>query len=146
MTNKNKIINQAQKFIQKGQWDKAIKELQKLVAEDPSDVRTLLKLGDVFAKKGDREQATKVYKQVAESYSEQGFFLKAVAVYKQILKHDQKNLEVTLKLAELYEHLGLTSEAMVQYQVASQLHDESGNARDATWYWTIASEVSPRCS
>lgn len=131
MTNKNKIINQAQKFIQKGQWDKAIKELQKLVAEDPSDVRTLLKLGDVFAKKGDREQATKVYKQVAESYSEQGFFLKAVAVYKQILKHDQKNLEVTLKLAELYEHLGLTSEAMVQYQVASQLHDETGNSRDA---------------
>lgn len=131
MTNKNKIINQAQKFIQKGQWDKAIKELQKLVAEDPSDVRTLLKLGDVFAKKGDREQATKVYKQVAESYSEQGFFLKAVAVYKQILKHDQKNLEVTLKLAELYEHLGLTSEAMVQYQVASQIHDETGNSREA---------------
>ena len=50
MSNKNKIINQAQKFIQKGQWDKAVKELQKLVAEDPNDVRTLLKLGDVFAK------------------------------------------------------------------------------------------------
>ena len=99
MTNKNKIINQAQKFITKGQWDKAIKELQKLVAEDPNDVRTLLKLGDVYAKKGEREQATKVYKQVAESYSEQGFFLKAVAVYKQILKHDPKHLEVTLKLA-----------------------------------------------
>ncbi len=131
MTNKNKIINQAQKFIQKGQWDKAIKELQKLVAEDPSDVRTLLKLGDVHAKKGDREQATKVYKQVAESYSEQGFFLKAVAVYKQILKHDPKNLEVTLKLAELYEHLGLTSEAMVQYQLASQIHEETGSLRDA---------------
>ena len=65
VTNKNKIINQAQKFIQKGQWDKAIKELQKLVAEDPSDVRTLLKLGDVYAKKGERDQATKVYKQVA---------------------------------------------------------------------------------
>jgi tetratricopeptide (TPR) repeat protein len=131
VSNKNKIINQAQKFIQKGQWDKAIKELQKLVAEDPNDVRTLLKLGDVFAKKGERDQATKVYRQVAESYSEQGFFLKAVAVYKQILKHDPQHLEVTLKLAELYEHLGLTSEAMAQYQIASQLHEESGKARDS---------------
>ncbi|MBK6685200.1 MAG: tetratricopeptide repeat protein [Deltaproteobacteria bacterium] len=131
MTNKNKIINQAQKFITKGQWDKAIKELQKLIAEDPKDVRTLLKLGDVHSKKGDREAATRVYRQVAESYSEQGFFLKAVAVYKQILKHDPKHLEVTFKLAELYEHLGLTSEAMGQYQVAAQIQEESGQVKAA---------------
>lgn len=131
MTNKNKIINQAQKFITKGQWDKAIKELQKLIAEDPKDVRTLLKLGDVHSKKGDREAATRVYRQVAESYSEQGFFLKAVAVYKQILKHDPKHLEVTFKLAELYEHLGLTSEAMGQYQVAAQIQEEAGQVKQA---------------
>ncbi len=131
MANKNKIISSAQKYIAKGQWDRAIKELQKLVAEDPSDVRTLLKLGDVYSKKGDRENATKVYKQVAESYSEQGFFLKAVAVYKQILKHEPKHLAVTLKLAELYEHLGLQSEAMQQYQVAANIHDEQGETKQS---------------
>ncbi len=131
MANKNKIISSAQKYIAKGQWDRAIKELQKLVADDPSDVRTLLKLGDVFSKKGDRENATKVYKQVAESYSEQGFFLKAVAVYKQILKHDPKHLAVTLKLAELYEHLGLQSEAMQQYQVAASIHDDLGETKQS---------------
>ncbi len=131
MTNKNKIINQAQKFITKGQWDKAIKELQKLIAEDPSDVRTLLKLGDVYSKKGDRDAASKVYRQVAESYGQQGFFLKAVAVYKQILKHDPKQLEVVLKLAELYEHLGLTSEATLQYQTAAALYEERGQAKES---------------
>ncbi|MEQ8273786.1 MAG: tetratricopeptide repeat protein [Deltaproteobacteria bacterium] len=131
MANKNKIISSAQKYIAKGQWDRAIKELQKLVADDPSDVRTLLKLGDVYSKKGDRENATKVYKQVAESYSEQGFFLKAVAVYKQILKHEPKHLAVTLKLAELYEHLGLQSEAMQQYQVAASIHDDLGETKQS---------------
>lgn len=129
--NKNKIINQAQRYISKGQWDKAIRELQKLVDHDPNDVRTLLKLGDVYSKKGDRPNATKIYKQVAESYSEQGFFLKAVAVYKQILKHDSKHLEVTLKLAELYEHLGLTSEAMSQYQNAAAIHDDKGDTKQS---------------
>ena len=128
MANKNKIINQAQKHISKGQWDRAIKELNKLIAEDPEDVRTLLKLGDVYSKKGDRENATSTYKKVAESYSEQGFFLKAVAVYKQILKHDAQNLVVVLKLAELYEHLGLASEAMSQYQLAAQLHEHLGDS------------------
>jgi pilus assembly protein FimV len=131
VANKTKILNQVQKFITKGQWDKAIRELQKLVAEDPKDVRTLLKLGDVYSKQGDRQSATRTYRQVAESYGEQGFFLKAVAVYKQILKHDPHHLEVTLRLAELYEQLNLTSEALAQYQHASAIHEESGDAKSA---------------
>ena len=129
MANKNKIIVMAQKFIAKSQWDKAVKELQKAVALDPGDVRTLLKLGDVYAKKGDRENATKTYKEVADSYSQQGFFLKAVAVHKQILKQDKDNLDVRLKLAELYEQLGLASEAQAQYQEMARIHDEKGNTR-----------------
>ena len=55
--NKNKVIAAAQKFQQKGQLDKAIKELQRLVDEDPKDVRTLLKIGDLHTKKGDRALA-----------------------------------------------------------------------------------------
>jgi tetratricopeptide (TPR) repeat protein len=129
VANKTKILNQVQKYIGKGQWEKAIKELQKLIADDPTDVRTLLKLGDVYSKQGDRESATRVYRQVAESYSEQGFFLKAVAVYKQILKHDPNHLEVTLRLAELYEQLNLASEALAQYQHASRIHEEAGDAK-----------------
>lgn len=127
MANKDKIIKQAGKYIAKGQLDKAIKELQKAVALDPADVRTLLKLGDVYSKKEDRENATKIYRQVADSYSEQGFFLKAVAVHKQILKHDGDNLEVRLKLAELYEQLGLASEAQSQYQEVARIHDAKGD-------------------
>lgn len=130
-TNKTKSINNAQKYIQKGNFDKAIRELKKLIEEDPRDVRTLLKIGDIYTKKGDRAEATAVYSQVAEFYGEQGFFLKAVAVYKQILKYDPKNLEVTVKLAELYEHLGLIQEAMVQYQNVANFHEEAGRAAEA---------------
>lgn len=130
-TNKTKAVNNAQKYIQKGNFDKAIRELKKLVEEDPRDVRTLLKIGDIYSKKGDRPEATAVYSQVAEFYGEQGFFLKAVAVYKQILKYDPKNLEVTIKLAELYEHLGLLQEAMVQYQNVANFHEEAGRQAEA---------------
>jgi len=131
LLNKNKIINNAQKHLQKGSYDKAIRELQKLVEDDPKDVRTLLKIGDIFSKKGDKDEATKTYRRVAEHYSDQGFFLKAVAVYKQILKYDPHQLEVTLKLAELYEHLGLTQEAMAQYQAVTNLQDQQGNSKEA---------------
>ncbi len=128
MANKKKFLEQASKFIGKSQWDKAIKELNKVIELDPGDVRTLLKLGDVYSKQGDRELATLTYKQVADAYGEQGFFLKAVAVHKQILKHDANNLEVHLKLAELYEQLGLASEAQIQYQDVARIHEDAGNA------------------
>lgn len=130
MSNKAKIVNTAQKFLQKGAYDKAIRELQKLLDEDPKDVRTLLKVGDIYAKKEDRVEAIKHYRRVAEAYSEQGFFLKAVAVYKQILKHDPQHFEVTVKLAELYEHLGLLQEALGQYQMVASLHDQKGNTKE----------------
>jgi tetratricopeptide (TPR) repeat protein len=130
LANRNKITLSAQKHIARGQWDRAVRELQKLVAEDPKDVRTLLKLGDVYSKKGDRENATRVYRQVADSYSEQGFFLKAVAVFKQILKHDQGNMDITVRLAQLYEQLGLTREASSQYQLAVSHLEEVGNENE----------------
>ena len=130
MNKKSKFLDAAQKHLQKGAYDKAIKELQKLLEEDPRDVRTLLKIGDIYAKKGDGAEATKTYRRVAEAYSEQGFFLKAVAVYKQILKHEPQNLEVALKLAELYEHLGVMQEAMVQYQIVAGILDQRGNTRE----------------
>lgn len=129
--NKNKAIAAAQKFQQKGQLDKAIKELQRLVEEDPKDVRTLLKIGDLYTKKGDRREAAQSYMKVAQFYSDQGFYLKAVAVYKQILRVDQGILEVHVKLAELYHQLGLVSEAMTQFQQVVAHHESKGQISES---------------
>ena len=45
--NRNKTIAAAQKFVQKGQLAKAIREYLKIVEEDPRDVRIWLKIGDL---------------------------------------------------------------------------------------------------
>ena len=121
--NKNKVIAAAQKYVQKGQYDKAIREYSKIVEEDPRDVRIWLKIGDLHAKKNNQNEAVETYSKVAEFYSEQGFYLKSVAVYKQILKIDNSLVEINLRLAELYKQLGLLSDAMQQYeQVSNHYH------------------------
>mgnify|MGYP002386218984 CR=1 FL=1 len=56
----------------------------------------------VWRKSFPRPQAIDTYARVADQYAGQGFFHKAVAVYKQILKLDPRLVEVHLKLAELY--------------------------------------------
>lgn len=129
--NKNKLLDNATKYIQKGQIDRAIKELQKVIEADPADVRTRLKLGDLFAKKNQNAEASEQYKLVAESYSKDGFYLKAVAVYKQILKLDSSQIDVHLKLGDLYHQLGLLSDAMSQYQIVAQHYDQKGMAKES---------------
>ena len=129
--NKEKVMDAARKFVDRGQIDKAVKEYLRIVQEDPKDVRVWLKIGDLYAKKGAKQDATETYLKVARFYHEQGFFLKAVAVYKQILKLDPRLVDVILKLAELYRQLGLMSDAMQHYEsVAAHFHRE-GDTRQA---------------
>ena len=129
--NKEKVMDTARKFVEKNQIDKAVKEYLRIVQEDPKDVRVWLKIGDLYAKKGAKQDATDTYLKVARFYHEQGFFLKAVAVYKQILKLDPRLVDVILKLAELYRQLGLMSDAMQHYEsVAAHFHRE-GNTKEA---------------
>src|SRR3712207_8094733 len=91
-------MDAARKFVDKGQIDKAVKEYLRIVHEDPKDVRVWLKIGDLYAKKGSKQDAIETYGKVARFYHEQGFFLKAVAVYKQILKLDPRSEEHTSEL------------------------------------------------
>jgi tetratricopeptide (TPR) repeat protein len=123
---RTKILEQAQKHHQKGAWDKAILEYQKLVKDDPQDVRTWLKIGDLFARKGSNKEAVDTYARVAETYAQQGFFLKAVAVYKQILKLDPSSIDTQVKLAGMYEHLALVSDALAMYEQVAAIYARGG--------------------
>ncbi len=130
-TNKDKLIAGAQKLVEKSQFEKAIKEYLKVVADDDKDVRIWLKIGDLYAKLGKKAEAAETYAKVAQFYSDQGFYLKAVAVYKQILKIEPRLVEVNHKLAELYKQLGLLSDAMQQYEAVAAFYHREGKTREA---------------
>ena len=128
---RTRVLETAQKHLAKGQYDKAIAEYRKLVLDDPNDVRTWLKIGDLYSRKGSRNEACDTYAKVAQQYAQQGFFLKAVAVYKQILKLDPDRLDVSSKLAEMYEHLQLVSDALNTYETVASAAARQGNVQGA---------------
>ena len=111
-----------------GAYDKAIKTYEKILAEDAKDVRILLKIGELHQKKGDEKAAAAAFQKVAETYAEQGFFLKSVAVYKQIVKLDPDDLRANERLAGLYQQLGLMSDAMGQLQTVAAASERAGDA------------------
>ncbi|MCA9580543.1 MAG: tetratricopeptide repeat protein [Myxococcales bacterium] len=129
--NRPKVLEAAQKYLSKGNYDRAIAEFQKVLKEDPKDVRTWLKVGDLFTRKGDRNAATETYKQVAHLYAQQGFYLKAVAVYKQILKIDPTRIDVMLSLAAMHEQLHLKNDALATYEQVARAYARDGDIQRA---------------
>src|SRR5690606_31346013 len=119
--------------VDKKRFDKAIVELRKVVADDPTDVRTLLRIGDLHLKLEQFEDAIATYEQVGDYYYREGFSVKAIAVYKQIrgiIRRHAEHLEgryghIVPRLAEIYTQLGLTSDALAAYdEVATRLRAE----------------------
>ena len=124
-------MDAARKYQSRGQYDKAIAQYKKLVDSDKRDVRSLLKIGDLYVRKGDRGSAIETYENVAGHYSQQGFFLKAIAVYKQILKLDPSRLDAQVRLGEMYEQLQLISDAMSVFEDVSNGFMRAGDTDQA---------------
>ncbi|HEY1693968.1 MAG TPA: hypothetical protein VGG39_17495 [Polyangiaceae bacterium] len=131
---REKVLAAAQKYVEKKKYDKAVIEYQRVIQEDPNDARTLLKIGDLQSKMEAYGDAIATYERVGKFYASQGFALKAIAVYKQIREIIAKhvpNLEepyahITPKLAELYQQLGLTSDALAALdEVATRLQRQN---------------------
>src|SRR2546426_8250817 len=125
---KNKSIESAAKLIAKGAFDKAVKEYQRVLELDPDDVRILQKLAELYQKMNRKAEAADCFEKVARTYSQQGFYLKAVALYKQVLKVIER-VEVNVRLAELYQQLGLVGDATKEWQAGGALPRKGGGAQ-----------------
>jgi tetratricopeptide (TPR) repeat protein len=131
---RERVLAAAQKYVEKKKYDRAVVEYQKVIQEDPNDARTLLKIGDLQSKMEAYADAVGTYERVGKFYASQGFALKAIAVYKQIreiiAKHlpqlAEKYAHITPKLADLYQQLGLTSDALAALdEVATRLQRQN---------------------
>jgi len=107
------IIKEAQKFLAKGQIDKAIAEFEKLA--DSGDGNVYNTLGDLYLKKGDTKRSAEFYYRAADIFRGQGFYDKAKALYKKILNINPSDYRATLAIGELSEEKGLVQEAIKYY-------------------------------
>lgn len=137
---REKVLQAAQKYVEKRRFDRAIIEYQKIVQEDPNDARILLKIGDLQARMESFEAAIATYERVGRYYASQGFSVKAIAVYKQIREIIRKHVpkladqygHIIPQLAQLYQELGLTGDALAAYDEYATLLQRGGRDRDAT--------------
>src|SRR5262245_5392262 len=143
MTKREQVVKVAEKYVAKGRVDAAIKEYLKVLKENPHDVSTLNRLGDLYARIARIDDAVKVFSQIADRYAEDGFLVKAIAIYKKVIKLDPTRLQVYEQLAALYHKQGLTNEARTQYQVLGDYYFKHQDAAAAINIYQKMVELEP---
>ena len=126
MSDKASIIKEAQKYLARGQVDKAISEWEKLIKESP-DGNTYNIIGDLYLKKGDRTEAIDLFHKAADFFRQEGFSLKALALYKKILNVNPGDAGSLFALGDLNESKGLTTDAIKFYLAAADTLSKEGN-------------------
>ncbi len=142
MADKTTIMKEAQKYLAKGQTDKAIAELEKIIRESP-DGNIYNTVGDIYLKKGDKKNAIDAFHKAANFFRHEGFSLKALALYKKVLNLNPAEPDALYSLGELSEEKGLATDAIKYYlATADSLVKEGKKDRVLELYEKILS-LSP---
>jgi tetratricopeptide (TPR) repeat protein len=128
---KAKTLRAAEKFLEMGKIAAAIKEYCQVVAVDADDLTTLNVLGDLYTRVGNTSEAVTCFRRIADYYREQGFGLKAIAMYKKIDRLQPHDIDIATHLADLYASQDLIVEARMHYLAIAEAHNRAGAAQSA---------------
>ena len=128
---RDKVLKDAEKLVQKGKLEQAIKEYEKVLKKFPDDTTIINRVGDLYGRVGQLKPAIELYEEIAEHFTRDGFTTKAIAILKKIQRLDPQRLDVFERLAALYFEQGLMVEAKREYQILADWYVKNGDVKNA---------------
>ena len=104
-------LKKAEKLLRTGKLDAAIVEYARVVDDEPDDWATVNTLGDLYVRAGQQAKAAEQYSRIAEHFMSEGFYPKAAAVFKKLLKLNPEDEKSQLSLAAMSQKQGLLADA-----------------------------------
>ena len=110
----------AQLFVSDGFLTKAIAVYKRISKLAPEEVRPLEKLADLYVQQGVMSEARPLFLQLAELHLKNNKQPEAIALLKKLLLAEPDNLRIQIRLADLYQAMGQSGEALECYVQAAQ--------------------------
>ena len=124
-------LRKAEKFLRVGRLDAAIAEYSRVVDDQPRDWTTANALGDLYLRAGQSDKAVVLYQRIADHLLAEGFFPKAGALLKKILKIRPDDEGALVHLGDIAARQGLTAEARGYYTTVATRRRSRGDASGA---------------
>ena len=110
----------AQIFVGDGFLTKAIAVYKRIAKLAPEEIRPLEKLADLYVQQGVMSEARPLFLQLAEIHLKNNRQPEAIGLLKKLLLAEPDNLRIQVRLADLYQAMGQSKEALDTYISASQ--------------------------
>ena len=107
----DKTRRNAERLLQQGRLQAALEEYQRLAEGSPRDLPLLNLIGDLLSRMGRDGEACSYYDKIAAEYARSGFFLKAIAILKKVLRTQPDRPETLMRVGDLYLKQKLPGEA-----------------------------------
>jgi tetratricopeptide (TPR) repeat protein len=136
-------LKKAEKLLRQGRVENAIAEYLRLVEDQPRDWNTANTLGDLYARANQTGMAVAQYARIADHFFQDGFYPKAAALYKKVLKLVPDDEPAQLRLADISARLGLLKDAKNYYLAVGARRRARGDVRGADEIVVVLGGVDP---
>lgn len=130
-------LKSAEKALRQGRIDAAITEYLRIVEAQPRDWNSANALGDLYVRAGQVDKGIAQYVRIADHLATEGFYPKAAALYKKIIKIRPGEEAALLQLGDIAARQGLLADA-------KQYFGQLGERRKARGDHKGAAELSIR--
>jgi tetratricopeptide (TPR) repeat protein len=134
----------AQLFVTDGFLTKAIAVYKRIAKLAPEEIRPLEKLADLYVQQGVMSEARPLFLQLAELHLKNGKQPEAVALLKKLLLAEPDNLRIQIRLADLYQAMGQSNEALETYVSAAQRALARGDQAECEKLADKALQINPK--
>lgn len=133
----------ADSYIESGLTRKAIATLKKIIAAEPANIASAIKLADMYSQAGLPSEARQHYLQIVGFYSRNGETIEALRIFSKIVDLDPSNPSSRLKLGELYLGAGMNTQAYEAFVMAAEQLTNNGETRRALNAYKEALAIKP---
>ena len=120
-------IDRFDRFLAKKDYDKALEAITKELRKNPDQLNLRLRQAEILDLQGKRHKSIFIYRDVAEAQARDGFYARAIAIYKKILKLDPEQ-NVHSEMARLIEEDRRSKEvSQERREMASALEEEAAS-------------------
>jgi len=110
----------AQIFVGDGFLTKAIAVYKRIAKLAPEEIRPLERLADLYVQQGVMSEARPLFLQLAEIHLKNNRQPEAISLLKKLLLAEPDNIRIQIRLADLYQAMGQTADAIEAYVSAAQ--------------------------
>jgi tetratricopeptide (TPR) repeat protein len=124
-------LKAAEKALKLGKVDVAIAEYAKIIAAQPRDWNSANTLGDLYVRANKIDKGLEQYIRIADHLAAEGFYPKAAALFKKILKLKPDHEHSILMSGDLSAKQGILSEAKKFYLQIAEKRKAKGDRKGA---------------